>query len=53
MGMLAADRLRYFGNWCPHQEAVFCQNREGCGDCIIKEEYKMMIAMSIPGRIAV
>lgn len=35
---LAVERLKFYGSWCPYQQSTFCQNREGCADCCIKEE---------------
>ncbi|WP_158308869.1 hypothetical protein [Methanocella arvoryzae] len=39
--MLAEEKLRFYGSWCPHKQTLFCQNREGCSDCCIHEEYEI------------
>ena len=32
-----ADLEGHFGNWCTYNENVFCQERDGCGNCLVKK----------------
>lgn len=52
MDRLAEERLKFYGSWCPHQQSMFCQNREGCSDCCISSEIDMAAITTISKKIA-
>jgi hypothetical protein len=29
-----------FGEWCQRNKTIFCQERDGCGNCAVKNTYE-------------
>jgi positive regulator of sigma E activity len=50
--MFNEEPLRFYGTWCPRKQTVFCQNREGCGDCCIKDQVEIAAGVNTRHRIS-